>query len=64
MRRGDATLMLADLPDGPASDAPASAHERPNGPAPPSARVQWALVAVNATCVILVLVAVAYIFLR
>jgi hypothetical protein len=49
---GEATLMLTDqtLPE-----PPPAAGDKPTGPAPPSAKVQWTLIAVNAVVVIIVL---------
>ena len=49
---GEATLMLTDqtLPE-----PPPAAGDKPTGPAPPSAKVQWTLIAVNAVVVLIVL---------
>ena len=49
---GEATLMLTDqtLPE-----PPPAAGDKPTGPAPPSAKVQWTLIAVNAIVVLIVL---------
>lgn len=64
LTREEGTLILQDQPIPGAASSERAPRRKPTGTAPPSARVQWTLIAVNAIVVLLVLAVLLFTFLR